>query len=80
MTDYPSLRPKPDFFNLRLRLRPRNFIAEYLYLSQRFRSDGLFPSIDHKSFEMASVLSIESSYHKNSPYYSQKEKLAITEK
>ena len=27
-TDYLSLRPKPDFFNLRLRLQPPNFMIE----------------------------------------------------
>ena len=34
-TDYLCLRPKQDFFNLWLRLRPPNFIAENLYLSQK---------------------------------------------
>ena len=43
-------RPKPDFFNLRLRLRPPNFITENFHLSRRF-----FPLIDYKSFEMALV-------------------------
>ena len=38
MTDYLSLRPKPDFFNLSLRLRLPNSIAENFHLSQRWRS------------------------------------------
>ena len=37
MTDYLSLRRRPEFFNLRLRLRPPNFISENFHLSRRFR-------------------------------------------
>ena len=33
----------------------------FAYLSQRFRLNGLFPLNDHKSFEMAFVLSLKSS-------------------
>ena len=36
-TDYLSLRPKPDFFNLWLRLRPPYFTAENFHLSRGFR-------------------------------------------
>ena len=68
MTDYLSLWPKPDFFNLWLRLCPPNFIAENLDLSQRWRRYMVFfPLIDRKSVEMAFVLSLHSSYNRNSP-------------
>ena len=33
MTDYPSLWPKSDFLNLRLRFWPPNFISENFHLS-----------------------------------------------
>ena len=62
-TDYLSLWPKPDFLNLRLRLRPPNFMAENLGLDKMV----FFQLIDHKSFEMAFVLSLQSSYNRNSP-------------
>ena len=37
MTEYLSLRRRPEFFNLQLRLRPPNFLAENFHLSRRFR-------------------------------------------
>ena len=37
MTEYLSLRQRPEFFNLRLRLRPPNFLAENFHLSRSFR-------------------------------------------
>ena len=37
MTDYLSLWPKPDFFNLQLRPWPPNFISENFHLSRIFR-------------------------------------------
>ena len=42
MTNYLSLLPKPDFFNLRLRLRLTNVMAENFHLSWRFRYIGIF--------------------------------------
>ena len=66
MTDYLRLRPKPDFFNLRLRLRPPNFITENFHLSQRFRFNGFFPLIEHKSFGIAFILIEKSIYNRYS--------------
>ena len=66
MTDYLSLQPKPDFFNLRLRLRPPNFIAENFHLSRRLRYMVFFPLIDCKRLEMAFVLSLQSGFNRNS--------------
>ena len=63
MTEYLSLRRRPEFFNLRLRLRPPNFMAENFHLSQR----SFFRLIDRKSVEMAFVLSLQSSYIRNLP-------------
>ena len=37
MTNYLSLRRRPEFFNIWLRPRPPNFISENFHLSQRFR-------------------------------------------
>ena len=37
MTKYLSLPRRPEFFNLRLRLRPPNFLAENFHLSRSFR-------------------------------------------
>ena len=42
ITDYLSLWPKPDFFNLWLRLRPPNFISENFHLSRRFKQNVFF--------------------------------------
>ena len=67
MTEYLSLGPKPDFFILRLRLRPPNFIAENFHLSRRMRYMVFFPLIDHKSFERGFVLSLPSSSNRNLP-------------
>ena len=41
MTEYLSLRRRPEFFNLWLRLRPPNFVAENFHLSRRLKNSGL---------------------------------------
>ena len=65
MTEYLSLRRRPEFFNLRLRLRSPNFLAENFHLSRRFRKMVFFPLIDPKSFEMGLVLSLQTEIHQS---------------
>ena len=55
MTDYLSGWPRPDLFNIRLKLRLPNSTTENFHPGQRFRLNGFFPLIVHKSFEMAFV-------------------------
>ena len=51
MTDYLSLRPKPDFFNLRLRLRPMNFMTESFSSQPLFWINWhFFPFVGLKAF------------------------------
>ena len=65
MTNYLSLRPKPDFF-LTFGLG-----FSRLILLLKIFAEGLdkvfLPLIDHKSFERAFILSLKSSYNRNSP-------------
>ena len=83
MTEYLSLRRRPEFFNLRLRLRPPNFLAENFHLSRRFRKLCFFPLIDPRVFKMAffwvyKVVTTEIQQSKTLPF--SKGKLAVTNK
>ena len=50
-TDYLSLRPKPDYFNLWLRLRPPKFMAELFHLVEVLYKMGfLFHPLTIKRF------------------------------
>ena len=81
MTEYLSLRRRPEVFNLRLRLRPPHFLAENFHLSRRCRKMIFLPLIDHKSFAcllfwVYKVVTTE--IHKSKTLLFSKGKLAVT--
>ena len=83
MTEYLSLRRRPEVFNLRLRLRPPHFLAENFHLSRRCRKMIFLPLIDHKSFAcllfwVYKVVTTE--IHQSKTLLFSKGKLAVTNK
>ena len=79
LTNYLSLQPKPDFFNL----RTTNFISENFHLIRRFSKWSCFPLIDHKVFKwllfwVYKVVTTEA--HQSKTLLFSKRKLAVTNK